>query len=125
MGPLYFIAAMLMLISFYFRKGNRVLTYAFLGALVFLPLILKPVGTFFAAGMSAPLRAIVAVNQGEDNTYALSVLKYREGPEELFPLPWRRKERGISMRQLQITGRFWKRIPITLWRTITWGIAMP
>jgi tetratricopeptide (TPR) repeat protein len=94
MGPLYFIAAMLMLISFYFKKGNIILTYAFLGSLIFLPLLLKPVETFFSAALSSPLKAIVAVNQGEDNNYALYVLKGREGREELFSLALARKRVG-------------------------------
>ncbi|MGE5894614.1 MAG: tetratricopeptide repeat protein [bacterium] len=94
LGPLYFIAAMLMILSFYFKKGDRLLTYVFLGALVFLPLFLKPVNVFLSAGTSPELKAIVAVNEGEDNAYALYALRGKEGRDELFSLALAQKREG-------------------------------
>jgi len=94
MGPLYFLAAMLLLVSFYFQKGNIFFTYTIFGLLILLPLLLKPVEIFYSASLSPEVRAVVAVNQGDDNIYALNALEGKEGKEELFSLALAQKREG-------------------------------
>lgn len=95
LGPLYFIAAMLMIISLYFRRSSRIVTYCFFGALIALPLLMKPVEIFLSASTWPELKAIVAVNQGQDNAYALQVLPGKGGREELFSLALAQKREGL------------------------------
>lgn len=94
MGPLFFLAAMLLLVSFYFQKGNIIFTYTIFGLLILLPLLLKPVEIFFSAALSPEVKAIVAVNQGNDNSYALNILPGKEDRDELFTLGLAQKRDG-------------------------------
>ncbi|MGW8272286.1 MAG: tetratricopeptide repeat protein [Thermodesulfovibrionales bacterium] len=82
LGPLYFVAAI------------RIVTYVFFGALIALPLLMKPVEIFFSAGTWPELKALVAVNQGQDNAYALQVLHGKKKKEELFSLALAQKREG-------------------------------
>lgn len=92
MGPLYFIAAMFLIISLYFKKRDLVVTYIFFAVLMLLPLFLKSLEIFMAAELSPSLNAIVAVNEGRDNDYAL--LKHGKKKEEIFSRALARKREG-------------------------------
>ncbi|UCG78000.1 MAG: tetratricopeptide repeat protein [Nitrospirota bacterium] len=93
-GPLYFIGAALMLISAYFRKNDLVISYAFFIALILLPILLKPVEMFISAELSPSLKAVVAVNEGKDNKYAIGVLSTAEEKPELFSYALALKREG-------------------------------
>ena len=94
MGPLYFFASVLMLLSLYFKKTDLIVTYVFLGALILLPLFLKPVQILLSAEMSSALKAVVAVNEGEDNNYAINVLSHSKERDEVFSYALALKREG-------------------------------
>ncbi len=94
LGPLYFLASVLMLISFHFKKSDTIITYAFFIALILLPLFVKPIEFFISTEMSSALRAIISVNEGRDNNYALDVLEGEEDREALFSYALALKREG-------------------------------
>jgi tetratricopeptide (TPR) repeat protein len=69
-GPVALISGMFFLIGLYFRKENKAVVYASLLFFLAFPILLN-VGEKFFEAPSADLRAIVAVNEGKDNDYAL------------------------------------------------------
>lgn len=76
-GPFAFIAGLLFLIGFYFKKANKAVVY-----LSLLVLALAPAGIIvmdlFLTMPSSELRAVVAVNEGKDNSDAHFALKGKE-----------------------------------------------
>lgn len=111
MGPLFFLAAMLLLVSFYFQKGNIVFTYAVFGLLILLPLLLRPVEVYYSAALSPEVKAIVAVNQGNDNSYAFNALAGKEGTAELFTLALAQKREGKIREAIVTYNRILKQSP--------------
>jgi len=105
LGPLYFLAGVLMILAFYFKKSDAMVAYIFWGALALLPLLLKPVDVFLSAEMSPSLKAIVEVNEGKDNTYAINVLKDAREREELFSLALALKREGRVEEAINIYRR--------------------
>jgi tetratricopeptide (TPR) repeat protein len=73
-GFLVFIAGVLFLFGLYFRKRDRIVVYGVFVSLLISPLILWVSDTLLSPP-SPQLRAIVAVNEGRDNRYALENLK--------------------------------------------------
>lgn len=73
-GFFVFVAGVLFLFGLYFRPKEKALVY-----LALMSLLLSPAATSFAKAFLSPpspeLRAIVAVNEGKDNGYALMTLK--------------------------------------------------
>ncbi len=94
LGPLFFLASVLLLVSYYFKKADRALAYFYFGVLLLLPLFLKPVDIFLSAEMSPSLKAIVEVNEGKDNRYAIDTLAGDEGKEALFSYALALKREG-------------------------------
>jgi len=76
-GPIALIAGIFFLIGGYFKKENKVVVYAALLFFLFAPTLLNVEGKFFSAP-SPRLRAIVEVNEGKNNRYALWAIKGRE-----------------------------------------------
>ncbi|MEE9523261.1 MAG: tetratricopeptide repeat protein [Thermodesulfovibrionales bacterium] len=111
MGPLYFIAAVMMVISFHFKKSDMIVSYVFFGALIFLPVFLKPVDIFLAAEMSPSLRAVVSVNEGKDNKYAIDILQGTENRQEMFSLALALKREGNVNEAIQIYNALLERYP--------------
>jgi tetratricopeptide (TPR) repeat protein len=77
LGPVALIAGVFFLIGIYFKKENKAVVYAALLFFLLSPTLLEVEGKFFSAP-SPGLRAIVEVNEGKDNRYALWVIKGRE-----------------------------------------------
>lgn len=92
-GPVFFIAGTLSLIGLYLRKPNKLIAYIALFFLVLSPLFLHVANLLFSAS-SPELRAIVSVNEGKDNKYALSVLKGREDFASMFSYALALKREG-------------------------------
>lgn len=69
-GLVGLIPGMFFVIGLYFRKKNKVVVYASLLFFLASPVLLN-IGVKFFSAPSADLRAIVAVNEGKDNEYAL------------------------------------------------------
>ena len=82
-GPFFFLASVFLLLGLYFPKRDRVLVY-----LVMLFFALVPYLTGWAEGvyhMATPgMRAVVAVNEGTDNSLALEALGGRRDFDGLF-----------------------------------------
>jgi pentatricopeptide repeat protein len=93
-GPLYLPAALLMIISLYMKKWDRLVIYLYLGFLLISPLVFRSVSTVFNAPASGDLKAIVQVNESKGNRYALSVLRGKENPIVLFSYALALKREG-------------------------------
>jgi tetratricopeptide (TPR) repeat protein len=92
-GPLYLPAALLMIISLYMKKWDRLVIYLYLIFLLASPLIFRSISTAFMAPSSGDLKAIVQVNESKGNRYALSVLR-GEDPVVLFSYALALKREG-------------------------------
>lgn len=75
-GPVALIAGAFFLLGLYFKSENKAVVYASLLFFLLSPILLS-VGERFLSAPSSGLRAIVAVNEGKDNRYALWSLKGR------------------------------------------------
>jgi tetratricopeptide (TPR) repeat protein len=73
-GPLLFIAATLSMTGLYFRRTDKGVVHLALILLILSPFFLRLSDTFLSAS-SPELRAIVSVNEGKDNRFALQALK--------------------------------------------------
>ena len=84
LGPLYLLGCLLMLISFYRVKWDRVVFYLYIIFLVLSPLLLYAFSLVFSSSTSGEFKAVVQVNESKGNSYALSLLGNRKGPDDLF-----------------------------------------
>jgi len=92
-GPLYLPAALLLIISLYMKKWDRLVIYLYLVFLLISPLTFRSVATVFNAPSSGDLKAIVQVNESKGNRYALSVLRGKD-PIVLFSYALALKREG-------------------------------
>jgi len=92
-GPVYLPAALLMIISIYMKKWDRLVVYLYLVFLLISPLIFRYVSTVLSAPSSGDLKAIVQVNESKGNRYALSVLRGKD-PIALFSYALSLKREG-------------------------------
>lgn len=83
-NPLYFLAALLILLSFYVRKRDKFLVYFYLIFLLISPLIYKVILLSINASISPEVKAVVKINEEKDNNYGISILKDKNEPAELF-----------------------------------------
>jgi len=77
-GPVALIAGTFFLVGIYFKKENKAVVYAALLFFLFSPTLLN-VEDKFSSAPSPELRAMVEVNEGKDNRFALWGTKGREG----------------------------------------------
>ncbi|MGD8352117.1 MAG: hypothetical protein PVG55_03905 [Nitrospirota bacterium] len=83
-GPLLFIGGALAVVGIHLKRNGKVPAFVFLGVLAAAPLVLAVADSMLSAASSPAMKAIVAVNEGRDNEYALRVLKDEEGFAERF-----------------------------------------
>lgn len=76
LGPVFFAAGVLFMLGIYMRKPDRLIVYATLLAIALSPFILGLADRFFSL-QSPAVKAIVAVNEGRDNSYAIRMLEGR------------------------------------------------
>ncbi len=93
-GPLFLLGGLLLLISFYQKKWNRLVLSLYIVFLLVSPWIFKTVSMIFYASASGTLKAVVQVNESKDNTYALSLLSGSQNPVELFSYALALKREG-------------------------------
>jgi pentatricopeptide repeat protein len=93
-GPLYVLGGLLIIISFYMKKWDRIVLYLYLLFLLVTPWLMNTVSLFLKAPASGELRAVVQVNESKGNRYALSVLNGRNDPVELFSYALALKREG-------------------------------
>ncbi|OGW46816.1 MAG: hypothetical protein A2Y66_04005 [Nitrospirae bacterium RBG_13_41_22] len=104
-GPLFLIGSILILTGLYMKKWGKVFVYFYLLFLLALPWIFNTASMFFNASVSAKLKAIVQVNESKDNKYALSVLKGRDDPVELFSYALALKREGRYAEAIDIYNK--------------------
>ncbi|MBI4824757.1 MAG: hypothetical protein HY805_11115 [Nitrospirae bacterium] len=73
LGPLFFIAGVLLITGLYVKRADKVLVYATLLLILFSPIFLRQANILFSAS-SPELRAIVSVNEGRDTRHAVQTL---------------------------------------------------
>lgn len=93
LGPFAFIAGFFFITGLYLKRPNRVLVYLSFVMLFISPFFEKTVSLFLSAP-SKETRAVVAVNEGRDNRYALSALKPGKGFIPSFSLALALKREG-------------------------------
>lgn len=84
LGPLFLLASMLILVSFYKNKWGKSILYAYLFFTIISPIIFYVLSLFFTVPVSKEIKGIVQVNESRGNRYALSVLKGSNNPSSLF-----------------------------------------
>lgn len=92
LGPVALAAGGFFLLGSYFRKGDRVLVYASLLFFAASPFLIKQMLPLLST--SSSLRAVVAVNEGKDNRYALWALKGRSDYPSAFSYALALKREG-------------------------------
>ncbi len=93
LGPFAFIAGFFFITGLYLKRPDRVLVYLSFVLLFMSPFFEKTVSLFLSAP-SKETRAVVAVNEGRDSRYALSVLKPGKGFIPSFSLALALKREG-------------------------------
>lgn len=93
LGPFAFIAGFFFITGLYLKRPDRVLVYLSFVLLFMSPFFEKTVSLFLSAP-SKETRAVVAVNEGRDSIYALSVLKPGKGFITSFSLALALKREG-------------------------------
>lgn len=104
-GPLFLLGGLLLLISCYQQKWDRLVFFLYIAFLLISPWLFKAVSTVIYASTSGPLKAVVQVNESKDNTYALSILKGSEEPVEIFSYALALKREGRYHEAIQINER--------------------
>jgi tetratricopeptide (TPR) repeat protein len=94
LGPLYLLGCLLMLISFYRGKWDRIVFYLYILFLFLLPWVLNVFSLVLDTSASGAFKAIVRVNESKGNAYALSLLKNGEDPSEIFSYALALKREG-------------------------------
>ena len=105
-GPLYLVAALLMLISLYQKDFlGKFVIYAYILFLLLAPWTFKTVSMIFNAPASAQLKAVVQVNNSEGNEYAISQLSDSDDGVELFSYALALKREGRYGEAIDIYDR--------------------
>jgi tetratricopeptide (TPR) repeat protein len=94
LGPLYLLGCLLMLISFYKGKWDRVVFYLYILFLFVLPWVLNVFSLILDTSASGAFKAIVRVNESKGNAYALSLLRNGKDPVEIFSYALALKREG-------------------------------
>jgi tetratricopeptide (TPR) repeat protein len=110
-SPLLFLAGMLVLLGMYMKTLDRLVVYFFLIFLVCSPLLFKATSFFIHTLSSSRMKAIVAVNESRDNTYALSALKDRDDYPSLFSYALALKREGHYYEAIGVYQRLLQRRP--------------
>jgi pentatricopeptide repeat protein len=110
-GPLFFLGGLLILISFYMKRWDRIVLYLYLIFLLISPFLFKTISFIFNAPVSGELKSVVQVNESIDNRYALSLLRDKNNPVELFSYALALKREGRYHEAIAIYNRLIARKP--------------
>jgi tetratricopeptide (TPR) repeat protein len=75
LGPLFLLAGLLLLLGLYMKKTDKTVVYLFLVFLLCSPFVATSASRFISAYTSGGVRAVVEVNDSQDNEYAMTRLK--------------------------------------------------
>lgn len=84
LGPVSLLGGLVILITFYQRKRDRLIFFLYVAFLIASPWLSKAMSTILSASMSSSLKAVVRVNEGRDNAPALAFLGSGSHPAEIF-----------------------------------------
>jgi tetratricopeptide (TPR) repeat protein len=101
LGPVAFIAGILVVTGIYLRKGQKALVYLSLLLMLTLPFSQRLLNYYFSAP-TPHLRAIVSVAEGKDNAYALEALRDREDFASRFSYATALKRTGGYSRAIAV-----------------------
>ncbi len=93
-GPVFFIAGALVVVGISFKKLNKLVVYLVLAAIVVSPVLITIADGLLTTATSTEVKAIIAVNEGRDNTYAFQALKDRSSAEARFSYALALKREG-------------------------------
>jgi tetratricopeptide (TPR) repeat protein len=93
-SPLLFLGGTLILLGLYMKKYDRSIVYLFLVFLAFYPVFSKMATTYVRISSSGVVKAIVKVNEGKDNDYAISLLKDSKDYASLYSYALALKRNG-------------------------------
>jgi len=83
-GPAFFVGGCLVMLGIHLKKYSRASAFVYLAFLAASPLLAAAMNTALSAASSPEMRAIVAVNEGRNNSYALQTLKDSTDPAARF-----------------------------------------
>jgi len=95
LGPAGFVLGGLFLVGFHGRKGGKALYYFAALLMLFSPVLVGLADTFYSTA-SPMLRAVVAVNEGRDNQYALQSLAGSPNVAARFSYATALKREGLA-----------------------------
>ena len=104
-SPLLFLAGILVILGLYMSRMDRVVVYLFLVALLCSPVLFKAASLFINVSSSGKMKAIVAVNESRDNSYALTSLKDAADTAALFSYALAEKRTGLYDKALAAYNR--------------------
>lgn len=110
-SPLFLIGGLLIIIGLYMKKWDRVTVYLYLLFLIISPWLFNTASMFFNAPSSGKLKAVVQVNESKGNRYALSILKGRDDPVELFSYALALKREGGYNKAMDIYNKLIAKSP--------------
>jgi tetratricopeptide (TPR) repeat protein len=94
-SPLFLIGGLLFLSGIYMRKVDQAVVYVFLVFLVLSPFLAGKAKQYLHAASSGTVKAIVQVNESQNNAYAIAALKDNEDEEALFSHALALKRAGL------------------------------
>ncbi|NWF76439.1 MAG: tetratricopeptide repeat protein [Nitrospirae bacterium] len=104
-GPLYVLGGLLILISFYMKKWDRLVAYFYLLFLLAAIWIFDIFSIGFIAPASGDVKAVIQVNESKGNSYAISVLQNKNNPIELFSYALALKREGHYSEAINIYNK--------------------
>jgi tetratricopeptide (TPR) repeat protein len=104
-GPLFLLGGLLLLMTFYQKKWDRLILAFYVIFLLVSPWAFRAVSMIFHASASAALKAVVQVNEAKDNSYALSVLPGSQNPVETFSYALALKREGKYHESIDMNTR--------------------
>ncbi len=110
-GPVFFLAGALVLVGIHLRKSSRAAVGLALAVLVAAPFMLRYNDAVLSAPASAEMKAIVAVNEGKDNTYAIDTLEGSTEPAARFSYALALKREGRYLEAISIYNELAKDRP--------------
>ena len=93
-SPLLFLGMALILLGIYMKRYDKSIVYLFLLFLAFYPVFSRMATTYVRTSSSGAVKAIVKVNEGKDNDYAISQLKESKDFAPLYSYALALKRKG-------------------------------
>jgi tetratricopeptide (TPR) repeat protein len=110
-GPLYMLGGILIITGLYMKKWDKAVVYLYFLFLLLSPVVFMPVSLILNAPASGELKAVIQVNEAKGNTYALSLLKDKNNPVELFSYALALKHEGRYSEAIDIYNKLIVRGP--------------